>query len=275
MPGIPEEKEPALLQSDELVRQKMLCDILFGACSAEEYEQVVGERIGSFSLCLLGLLPGRDKMATASEILLALAGVSVCSNAEVVAVAPGRVAVVAGRSWQIGSKPGCEDLRKAIAAHVGFGVDLEAAEGFGAGELHAGYLHCEIILSERLRRTCAYMEPQSAAPTAKRVKPVLSKAMDYIEKHFTEQITLQDVAEHAFASPFYISRLFRKELGISFVDYLGKLRVENACRLLCETHLRILEVSERVGVQDAHYFAKLFKKHAGMSPTEYRAGNKL
>lgn len=277
MPGLPEEKEHALLAASELLRQKMLCDVLFGACGGGEYEQAAGGRLGGFSLCVLGAAEGGERPAAASAMLQALGGLPNCRGASAFSVAPGRVAVFAERTWQIGSRPGCEELRAALSARLGFGVDAEAAEGSGAEELHAAYLMCDRSLNGRLlRRVPANREERSGAAAAvKSVKPVLSKAMDYIEKHFTEAITLQDVAEHAFASPFYISRLFKKELGVSFVDYLGKLRVDNARRLLCETNLRILEVSERVGIQDAHYFAKLFKKHAGMSPTEFRTGNKL
>lgn len=275
MPFISKDCAPALLSPDELIRQKLLCDVMFGACGEEEYEQTTGGTIGEFSLCVIGQAGGKGQRSSAAEIVVALKSIPFCKDATIFAVAPWRVAVYADRSWQIGTAPGCEELRASLADRLCGSMDAEAAEGFGAEELNISYLHCDNKLCERMRRASGPREEQPVLAVAgKSVKPVLSKALDYIEKHFTEQIALQDVSEHAFASPFYISRLFKKELGISFVDYLGALRVDNARRLLRETQMRIFEVSERVGIQDAHYFAKLFKKHAGISPTEYRAENK-
>lgn len=102
------------------------------------------------------------------------------------------------------------------------------------------------------------------------IKLVLQKALEYIQLHYNEQITLNDVAENAYLSTYYISRMFKKELGKCFVDYLNEVRIEKAKELLRDVKYKNYEVAEMVGIPDAHYFSRLFKKHAGVTPTEYR-----
>lgn len=102
------------------------------------------------------------------------------------------------------------------------------------------------------------------------IKLVLRKAVEYLHEHYHEQVTLNEVADHAFVSTYYISRMFKKELGKNFVDYLNELRIEKAKELLRDVQYKTYEIAERVGIPDAHYFSRLFKKYVGVTPTEYR-----
>lgn len=104
----------------------------------------------------------------------------------------------------------------------------------------------------------------------KSLKLILRKAIDYIHEHYNEQVTLNEVAENIYVSTFYISRMFKKELGISFVDYLNDVRIEKAKELLKDVKYKTYEVAELVGIPDPHYFSKIFKKYAGMTPSEYK-----
>lgn len=104
----------------------------------------------------------------------------------------------------------------------------------------------------------------------KSIKLILRKAVEYLQMHYSEQITLNEVAEYAFVSTYYISRMFKKELGKNFVDYLNEIRLEKAKELLKDVKFKTYEVAELVGIPDAHYFSRLFKKHEGLTPTEYR-----
>ena len=104
----------------------------------------------------------------------------------------------------------------------------------------------------------------------KSIKLILRRAMDYIQEHYSEQVTLNEVADNVYVSTCYISRLFKKELGINFVDYLNGIRMEKARELLRDPRYKTYEVAERVGIPDAHYFSRLFKKVVGLTPTEYR-----
>lgn len=109
----------------------------------------------------------------------------------------------------------------------------------------------------------------------KSIRIILRKAIDYINAHYAEPVTLNEVAEHAFVTCFYISRMFKKELGTSFVDYLNDIRIEKAKELLKDVKYKSYEVANLVGIQDPHYFSKLFKKHSGISPSEYRENHAI
>lgn len=104
----------------------------------------------------------------------------------------------------------------------------------------------------------------------KSIKLILRKAVEYLQEHYNEQVTLNEVAEHTFVSTYYISRMFKKEMGKNFVDYLNEIRIEKAKEMLRDVRFKTYEVAEQVGIPDAHYFSKLFKKYVGVTPTEFR-----
>jgi two-component system response regulator YesN len=100
----------------------------------------------------------------------------------------------------------------------------------------------------------------------------LTKAIEYIRGHYSEMITLNKVAGGVYVSEYYLSHLFRKEMNITFSDYVCKVRIEKAKELLQgDSNARIQEISEKIGFNDANYFAKIFKKLTGVSPKEYQA----
>lgn len=102
------------------------------------------------------------------------------------------------------------------------------------------------------------------------INSTLQRAIEYINVHYPESITLNDTAEHTYVSTFYLSRMFTKELGKNFIDYLNEIRIEKAKEFLINTNYKTYEVAEMVGVRDAHYFSKLFKKYTGVTPSEYK-----
>ena len=93
---------------------------------------------------------------------------------------------------------------------------------------------------------------------------------NYIERNLHKGITLEDAADYAHISPCYLSRLFRKEMNVTFIAYLKAQRIERAKDLLRGSDLPILNVSLDLAYQDANYFCKAFKKEVGVSPSEYR-----
>lgn len=102
---------------------------------------------------------------------------------------------------------------------------------------------------------------------------LLSDALRYINENYNKKLTLESVAQHVYISPFYLSHMFKEELGFTFLEYLTKLRIEEAKKLLMEKDMTIIEVASEVGYEDAGYFSKVFKKCTGISPAQYRKNN--
>ena len=95
-------------------------------------------------------------------------------------------------------------------------------------------------------------------------------AKAYLAKHFSENPSLESVADEVGMSPAYFSTLFKKEVGIGFSEYLIQLRCEEAKRLMRETRDPMSLIAEKVGYQDAKYFSRIFRKTVGIKPSEYR-----
>jgi two-component system response regulator YesN len=99
----------------------------------------------------------------------------------------------------------------------------------------------------------------------------LHRAVEYMKNHYADaDIDLQRVAEVSEVSPSYFSRVFKQEMGVSFVLYLTQLRLEKAKELLADARFKTYEIALQIGYEDYPHFAKVFKKHTGVSPTDYR-----
>lgn len=98
----------------------------------------------------------------------------------------------------------------------------------------------------------------------------IRQAKQYVQQHFSEPITLEEVCDAVGFSASYFSVLFKKETGEGFAKYLIKVRMDEAKRLLRETNLPVVEICERVGYSDRKHFTRTFNKTAGLNPAEYR-----
>lgn len=92
----------------------------------------------------------------------------------------------------------------------------------------------------------------------------------YVEKHYAEGVTLEDVAKHVCLSPTYFSSLFKSETGCGFLNYLQNIRIDHAKKLLRESNISIGTIAGMVGYADIKYFSKLFVKETGIKPSAYR-----
>jgi two-component system, response regulator YesN len=98
----------------------------------------------------------------------------------------------------------------------------------------------------------------------------VQKAVQCIENSYYKDLSLHDVAECACVSESYLSSSFHKYCGMTLVDYLKQYRIQQAKKLLLYSDCQIKEIADRVGMRDASYFFKCFKKLTGTTPGEFR-----
>lgn len=95
------------------------------------------------------------------------------------------------------------------------------------------------------------------------------KCMDYIQKYLYQHLELSLLSQELNISCSTVSRIFSKEIGLSFVEYVQKERIEAAKKMLKFTSLTMLEVSSMLCFATQSYFIKIFKKHTGCTPAEF------
>lgn len=99
---------------------------------------------------------------------------------------------------------------------------------------------------------------------------VITNACEYMKYHFSECITLEILAKSANVSKEHFARLFKKEMGISPIDYLIQVRLDNAKEKLIRTNMSIQEIAYHCGYNTPSFFYSYFKKRTGYTPMEYR-----
>lgn len=108
-----------------------------------------------------------------------------------------------------------------------------------------------------------------------KVSNVVSMALKYIEEHYKEELSLEEVSRHVSVSPQYLSKLFKEETDSNFVEYTTKLRIQKAKDLMNSTDKTIKEICYMVGYHDPNYFSRKFKSIVGISPTDYLKGKEV
>ena len=103
-----------------------------------------------------------------------------------------------------------------------------------------------------------------------RQNPSITRAKEYVMRHYSETITLDDVAKAACLSSSYFSTLFKTETGVGFTDYIQQVRIDKAKSLLKETSMRVQDIAESVGYRDIKSFNKVFIRLTKVKPSEYR-----
>jgi signal transduction histidine kinase/DNA-binding LacI/PurR family transcriptional regulator/AraC-like DNA-binding protein len=99
---------------------------------------------------------------------------------------------------------------------------------------------------------------------------LVRQAMAYIQEHYADPISRQDLADHVGLSDDYLTSCFHKELGLTPVAYLNRYRVQQARHLLKNTHKSITEIAFEVGFSGSSYFSRIFHRETGMTPAAYR-----
>ena len=99
---------------------------------------------------------------------------------------------------------------------------------------------------------------------------IVNHAIAYMEAHYAEKLTLQEVADSCYVSQWHLSKLLNKQTDGTFYDTLNEIRIREAKRLLADPKLRVGDIGALVGYQDSAHFARVFKTLIGMSANEYR-----
>jgi two-component system response regulator YesN len=127
------------------------------------------------------------------------------------------------------------------------------------------------IFYEKIRSLLYAVIEFRESRTKGRYRSVILKAKDYIERNYGDQdISLHRVASHVGISPNHFSAVFSQETGENFIEYLTRVRIDRAKRLLSATGMKSADIAFETGFSDPHYFSFIFKKNTGMSPREWK-----
>lgn len=123
-----------------------------------------------------------------------------------------------------------------------------------------------LCLADQIEGVCQAV-PDGKEPISTNI---VDKAKEYIQEHYVEELTLKKVADIVGISAGYLSTQFSQCMGYGFADYLNQIRVDHACVYLKQNYFKTYEIAYKVGYRDEKYFARVFKKVKGMSPSEYK-----
>ncbi len=139
-----------------------------------------------------------------------------------------------------------------------------------AEQEYLGYnYNCDGEKLEKIRDLDRSRQVQSDALSPAYSKTV-EKSLAYIRSHYKQNLSLEEICSHVAVSKNYFCYLFKREVGVSLWNYLTKIRLEQAKKLLEESEMKTYEISDAVGYDNPNYFSKVFKKFCHMSPNEYR-----
>lgn len=170
-----------------------------------------------------------------------------------------------------------EKIRDKLAGYVGAKVMIgvgsylpdidKASDSYFAAVLALQFadLQTPVVSYQQIKDRPA----EEAAQKESGVSKPIQQAVAYIDRHYDHNLTLNFMAGIVNMSPNYFSKLFKEEAGDNFIDYLTRIRIDRAKKILLENKCSIKEVSLAVGYRDSGYFTRIFKKVTGVVPSDY------
>lgn len=128
----------------------------------------------------------------------------------------------------------------------------------------------QTFLEDAIRRTALLIQNENCSKNCAAVEKIVA----YLKANYASNIGLDDLAQLVYLNPKYVCRLIKKETGQNFLDILTEIRIEKAKELMRDVGYKTYEIARLVGINDSRYFSQMFKKIAGMTPTEYREGSR-
>jgi len=99
---------------------------------------------------------------------------------------------------------------------------------------------------------------------------IILKAVDFIKRHHSSKITLDEIAAHLYVSKSYLCRIFKEATGQTPGNYITYVRIEESKKLLSNLNIKIIDIPDIIGFENQSYFTKIFKQHTGSTPAKYR-----
>ena len=127
-----------------------------------------------------------------------------------------------------------------------------------------------ILLQQWCLRKAIYIAEIVKNRKENHISKAVLKAKIYIDEHIRDEVSLVDISKEVSVSPQYFSKIFKDEIGLSFVEYVRKKRIDIAKDMLKTKKYSVKEICYQIGYNDPNYFSRLFKKLVGVSPTEYK-----
>jgi two-component system response regulator YesN len=159
----------------------------------------------------------------------------------------------------------CSIIRKAVRYHTDQdfnAMEKEAYELIQSAKTMFSLVSIGNKTVDRLRNYCKDKKDLK--------NELVKKADECIRTHYKEEITLQFISQELYLNSSYLSRAYKKWTGNTITEAINMYRISKAKGLLITSDLRIYEVAQAVGIQDAAYFTNVFLRYAGQNPTEYR-----
>jgi AraC-like DNA-binding protein/mannose-6-phosphate isomerase-like protein (cupin superfamily) len=129
---------------------------------------------------------------------------------------------------------------------------------------------CQNLLTSLISMIIRIIKSESSIYHSDAQDSLVYKLKQYIDKNYTKNITLNDMADQLYISQYYLSHIFKKETSYSPINYLINCRIGEAKRLLFSTDMKVHDIAKYVGYENANYFTMLFKKITGESPKQFR-----
>ena len=92
----------------------------------------------------------------------------------------------------------------------------------------------------------------------------------FIRNNYTKNSSLEEIADSVYLSPFYVSRIFKESQNMTVMDYVTRVKLDEAKKMLSNPRYKIEEIAISLGYSDGSYFAKVFRRNEGMTPTQFR-----
>ena len=96
------------------------------------------------------------------------------------------------------------------------------------------------------------------------------RILDYINQNFHSSLTAADIARNCYCSESYLNHTFKREIGVNIREYINNLRIKYAVLYLKNTERNVTDIAYSIGFNDSNYFSKVFTRHMGVSPREFR-----